>query len=84
MAITLNDIELLITVTWFNYVNCGIYLFDLELDQMTLVLKDDLNIVKIFVCTENKVPSFSSLKKSLLEIGSSKGKGQCQDHMKVK
>ena len=37
------------------------YSFDLDLKLMTLVLKVYLDIIKMYVCTENKVPSFSSL-----------------------
>ena len=38
------------------------YSFDLDLDLITLVLKPDLDIVKMYVCTENEVPSLSSSK----------------------
>ena len=38
------------------------YPFDLDLDPMTLVLKFDLDIVKIHVCTKNEVPIFNSSK----------------------
>ena len=34
-------------------------LFYLDLDVMTLVLKVDLNIVKMYGYTENEVPGFS-------------------------
>ena len=37
-------------------------LFDLDLDPMTLVLKLDLDIRKMYVCTENEVPIFNSSK----------------------
>ena len=38
------------------------YSFDLDLYQMTLVLKLDLDIVKMYACTENEVSSFSGSK----------------------
>ena len=38
------------------------YSFDLDLDPMTLVLKFDLDIVKMYVCTKNEVPTFNSFK----------------------
>ena len=34
------------------------YSFDLDLDLMTLVRKLDLDILKMYPCTENEVPSF--------------------------
>ena len=34
--------------------------FDLDLDPMTLVLKLDLDIIKMHMCTKNEVPTFSS------------------------
>ena len=36
--------------------------FDLDLDRMTLVLKLDLDIIKMYVCTKNEVPIFSGSK----------------------
>ena len=36
--------------------------FDLDLDPMTLILKLDLNMVKMYLYTENEVPSCSSSK----------------------
>ena len=36
-----------------------LYLFDLDFDPITLVLKPDLNIGKMYVFTKNEVPSFS-------------------------
>ena len=38
------------------------YSFDLDLDPVTLVLKLDLDIIKMYVCTKNEVPTFSSSK----------------------
>ena len=38
------------------------YSFDLELDPMTLILQLNLDIVKMYLCIQNKVPSFSSSK----------------------
>ena len=38
------------------------YSFAIDLDPMTLVLKFYLDIVKIYVCTENEVSSFSDSK----------------------
>ena len=38
------------------------YSFDLDLDPMTLVLKLDLDIIKMYVCTKNEVPTFSGSK----------------------
>ena len=37
------------------------YLFNLDLDQMTLLLKIGLGIVKMYVHTKSKVPSFKWL-----------------------
>ena len=36
--------------------------FDLDLYPMTLVLKLDLDIIKMYVCTKNEVPTFSGSK----------------------
>ena len=36
--------------------------FDLDLDPMTLLLKLDLYIVKMYLYTKNKVPSFDGSK----------------------
>ena len=36
------------------------YAFDCDLDPTTLVLKFTLDIVKMYVFTENEVPSFNS------------------------
>ena len=41
------------------------YSFDLDLDLITFVLKLDLDIVKMYACTEYEVPSFSGSKVSL-------------------
>ena len=38
------------------------HFFDLDLDPMILVLKLDLDIIKMYLCTENEVPSFSGSK----------------------
>ena len=38
------------------------YSFDLDLDPVTLVLKRDLDIVKMYVCSKNEVPTVSSSK----------------------
>ena len=38
------------------------YSFDLDLDPMTLVLKLDLDMVKMYLHTKNEVPSFSGSK----------------------
>ena len=38
------------------------YSFDLDLDPMALVLKPDLEIIKMYVCTKNEVPTFSGSK----------------------
>ena len=45
-----------------NYVNFNILLIDLDLDPMTLILKLDLDIVKMHVCTQNKDATFNSSK----------------------
>ena len=37
-----------------------LYLFDLDLDFLTLIPKLDLDMVKMYLYTENKVPSFGS------------------------
>ena len=39
-----------------------IYWFDFDIDPMTLVLKHDLDIVKMHVCTKNDAPTFNSSK----------------------
>ena len=36
--------------------------FDLDLDPMTLILKLDLDMVKMYLYAENEVPSYSSSK----------------------
>ena len=36
--------------------------FDLHLDPKTLILKVDLDMVKMYLYTENEVPSYSSSK----------------------
>ena len=38
------------------------YLFDLDLDPMTLVLKLDLDMVKMYLYTKNEVPIYSGSK----------------------
>ena len=38
------------------------YLFDLDLNPVTFVLKHDINITKMYKCTKNEVPTFSSSK----------------------
>ena len=38
------------------------YSFDLDLDLVTLVLKLDLGMVKMYLHTKNKVPSYSGSK----------------------
>ena len=38
------------------------YLFDLDLAPVTMVLKRDLDIIKMYVYTENEVPSFRGSK----------------------
>ena len=35
-------------------------MFDLDLDSMTLILKLDLDMVKMYLSTEDEVPSYSS------------------------
>ena len=35
---------------------------DLDLDSMTLVLKLGIDIVKMYVCTKNKAPTFNGSK----------------------
>ena len=42
--------------------NMMFYSFDLELDPMTLVLKLDLDMVKMYLHTKNEVPSYSGSK----------------------
>ena len=37
--------------------NMKFYSFDLDIDPITLVLKSDLDIIKMSVCAENEVPS---------------------------
>ena len=44
-----------------NYVNYEIYGFDLYLDPVTLVLKHDLDIVKMNVCAINEAHTFNGL-----------------------
>ena len=36
--------------------------FDLDFDPMTLILKLDLDMVKMYLYTEDEVPSYSSSK----------------------
>ena len=36
--------------------------FDLDLDSMTLILKLDLDSIKMHVCTKNEVPTFTGSK----------------------
>ena len=36
--------------------------FDFALDPMTLILKNELDVVKMYLYTENKVPNCSSSK----------------------
>ena len=38
------------------------YSFDLDLDPMTLILKIDLDMVKMYLHTKNEVPSYSGSK----------------------
>ena len=64
MAFILDAIDLwisIITCSWILWI-MKFYLFDLDHYQMILVLKLDLDIVKMYVCPENEVPSFSSSK----------------------
>ena len=42
--------------------NIMFYSFDLDLDPMTLVLKLDLDMVKMYLHTNNEVPSYSGSK----------------------
>ena len=42
--------------------NIMFYSFDLELDPTTLVLKLDLDMVKMYLHTKNEVPSYSGSK----------------------
>ena len=44
------------------YVNYEFYWFDLDLDPMTLVLKLDLDIVKLYVCTKDEAPTSNGSK----------------------
>ena len=37
-------------------------LFDLDLDPMTMLLKIDLDIADMLMCTENEIPIISGLK----------------------
>ena len=41
-------------------VNYEILFLDLDLDPKTLILKPDLDIIKMSMCTKNEVPTFSS------------------------
>ena len=38
------------------------YSFDLDLDPMILVLKLDLDMIKMYLCTKNEVPTYSGSK----------------------
>ena len=40
--------------------------FDLDLDPITLILKLDLDMVKMYLYTEDEVPSYSSSKVNYL------------------
>ena len=42
--------------------NMMFHSFDLDLDPMTLVLKLNLDMVKMYLHTKNEVPSYSSSK----------------------
>ena len=42
--------------------NMMFYSFDLDLDPMTLILKLDLDMVKMCLHTKNEVPSYSGSK----------------------
>ena len=67
MALTLYDIDLQMTLTfkkvlvehkhWIMQI-MKFHSFNLDFIQMTLVFKFDLDIVKMYVWTENVVPSF--------------------------
>ena len=68
------DLDLQMTLTFqvsFNgiqanrrnsQVNNVNFLFDLELGLMTLILKSDLDMVKMYQYTENEVPSINGSK----------------------
>ena len=45
-----------------DWENMMFYSFDLNLDPMTLVLEPDLDMVKMYLNTKNKVPSYSGSK----------------------
>ena len=47
---------------YLNYMNCEIIFISFEFDLMTLVLRLDLDIVKIYMCTGNEVLGFSRSK----------------------
>ena len=53
MTFTLNDINLQMNLT-FNS--------DLDFDSMTLILKLDLDMIRMYVCSKNEVLTFSGLK----------------------
>ena len=38
------------------------YSFDIDLNPMTLVLKPDLDIINMYMCTEKYIPIFSGSK----------------------
>ena len=46
---------------YLNYMNCEIIFISFEFDPMILVLRLDLDIVKIYMCTENEILGFSQV-----------------------
>ena len=42
--------------------NMMFYSFDLDLDPIVLILKPDLDMIKMYLHTKNEVPSYSSSK----------------------
>ena len=42
--------------------NMMLYSFDIDLDPMTLILKLDLDMLKVYLHTKNEVPCYSSSK----------------------
>ena len=53
-----DDLGILVSFSWIQAYSWIIkfYWFDLDLDPITLVLKLDLDIVEMYMCTKMKLP----------------------------
>ena len=68
---TSSDLDLQMTLTFkhvlveYKHIQLKVrenmfYSFDIDLDSVTLVLKPDLDMIKMYLQTNNEVPSYSS------------------------